>query len=429
MIEEKELEIKTEIKKENITPWADKRDTDPLHSLCSYLGAFPPSLANYFIKYFSDEKDLIFDPFSGRGTTILESRLLNRKSFGSDLNPIALALSKAKSHHLKKSEIIKRINQLEDEYDYALFLPEAQAQSDQILLIFHPRTLAQLCYLKDILLNSESKIDQFLIGAILGIMHGGERKDGSSGYLSISMPNTFSMSPEYVRRFVQNNELNRLYRNVFELLAEKVERIYKKHKSPKIESYITECDAKELSKSVDLKKYEGKVNLILTSPPYLGIVNYAKQNWIRSWFLDSDPEEISKKLDDDLNINQWVKFSKKTLTEFKKMLRPDGVAVFVIGDVAKSKNSVIPLAREFAMMVKENNLFKNVWIFSDYIQSMDKTTRIWGETKGKATATDRIVILSDINPFENNNRINGESILTYNLIQESTRHFLGDIKL
>jgi len=411
----------------HITPWADKSDADPLHSLCSYLGAFPPSLASYFIKYFTDEDELVFDPFSGRGTTILESRMLNRKSFGSDLNPIALALSKAKSYHLKKNDIITRINELEEDYDYALFLPEAQAQSDEILLIFHQRTLAQLCYLKDILLTSKEKVDQFLIGTILGIMHGGERKDGTSGYLSISMPNTFSMSPEYVRRFVQTKELNRIDRNVFEIMREKVERVYKKHKSPKIESVVAECDAKEITKSKELKRYQGKVDLLLTSPPYLGIVNYAKQNWIRSWFLDSDPIEISEKLDDDLNINQWVKFSKKTLTEFKKMLKPNGVAVFVIGDVAKSKNSVIPLAREFAMMVKENDLFKNVWIFSDYIQGVDKTTRIWGETKGKATATDRIVILSDINPFENNNRINGKSVLTYKLIQESTKHFLGDL--
>ena len=70
-------------------PWTNKNDFDSFHSLCSYLGAFPPSLASYFIKYFTDENDLVFDPFSGRGTTILESRLLNRNSFGSDLNPVA----------------------------------------------------------------------------------------------------------------------------------------------------------------------------------------------------------------------------------------------------------------------------------------------------------------------------------------------------
>ncbi|RDK82766.1 DNA methyltransferase [Marinirhabdus gelatinilytica] len=410
---------------ESITPWAKKNNSDPLHSLCSYLGAFPPSLANYFIKYFTDKNDLVFDPFSGRGTTILESRILGRKSFGSDLNPIALALSRAKSNSLKKEDVINRINDLQSYYDYALFHPEAEGESDEIHLIFHSRTIAELCFLKSELLSSKDKIDQFIIGAILGIMHGGVRKDGTSGYLSISMPNTFSMSPDYVRRFVQTKELSREYRNVFEILKEKVERVFKKHKSPKIKSNIYECDAKKLLSSKEISKFKGKVDLLLTSPPYLGIVNYAKQNWIRSWFLESDPEEISEKLDDDLNINQWVKFAKETAFQFKEMLKPNGVAVFVIGDVARSSTSVIPLAREFAMMIKENNLFKNTWVFSDYIQGVDKTTRIWGETKGKATATDRIVIVSDINPFENNERLNGENILTYEAIQESTKHFLG----
>lgn len=410
---------------EFITPWAKKKDSDPLHSLCSYLGAFPPSLANYFIKYFTDKNDLVFDPFSGRGTTVLESRILGRKSLGSDLNPIALALSRAKSNHIKKEDVISRINDLQSYYDYALFYPEAEGESENIHLIFHLRTIAELCFLKSELLKSDDKIDQFIIGAILGIMHGGVRKDGTSGYLSISMPNTFSMSPDYVRRFVQTKELSREYRNVFETLKEKVERVFKKHSSPEIESNVFECDAKSLLSCDKVSEFEGKVDLLLTSPPYLGIVNYAKQNWIRSWFLESDPDEVSEKLDDDLNINQWVKFAKETAFQFKKMLKPNGVAVFVIGDVARSSTSVIPLAREFAMMIKENNLFKNTWVFSDYIQGVDKTTRIWGETKGKATATDRIVIVSDGNPFKNNKRLNGESILTYKAIQKSTKEFLG----
>lgn len=409
---------------EFITPWANKKDNNPLHSLCSYLGAFPPSLANYFIKHFTDEGDLVFDPFSGRGTTLLEARILKRRAVASDLNPIALSLSKAKSHFLNVQNIISRINELEKNYDYPLFLPEANAQPDEIHLIYHPRTLAQLCYLRMLLIKSKDKIDEFLVGAVLGIMHGGERKDGSSGYLSISMPNTFSMSPEYVRRFVQTNQLNREFRDVFQLLKEKTIRAFGKIKQPKHEGVVVESNAKEISTHPELKKYLKKINLVLTSPPYLGIVNYARQNWIRSWFLRADPIEVSSRLDDDLNLFEWVKFSKDTLLEFKKFLSPEGVAVLVIGDVAKSKHSVIPLAREFSLMVKENQIFKNIWVFSDYIHGGDKTTRIWGETKGKATATDRIVILSDINPFEK--RPDMESSLTYELVQKSTQHFLGE---
>ena len=55
-----------------VTPWAkaSARDYDSWHSMCSYLGSFPPQLASYFIKHFSKTGDLVFDPFSGRGTTL-----------------------------------------------------------------------------------------------------------------------------------------------------------------------------------------------------------------------------------------------------------------------------------------------------------------------------------------------------------------------
>lgn len=410
-----------------LPPWANKRDNDSLHSLCSYLGAFPASLANYFIRYFSDEGDIVYDPFAGRGTTLLESRLLNRNAITSDLNPIAVALSKAKSHVINIADVLSRIDELEQGYDEALFSPEVDSQPDEIHLIFHPRTIAQLCYLKFIFKHSQSSsVDDFLIGTILGIMHGGERKDGSSGYLSISMPNTFSMSPEYVRRFVQTKQLNREFRDVFKLLREKVSRILTKHNYPQKEGLVVCCNAREISNNTILQQYRGKINLLLTSPPYLGVVNYARQNWIRSWFLDADPEIVSKKLDDGLNLFEWIKFSKETLIALKKLMHPKGVAVFVIGDVAKSQHSVIPLAREFCAMVKENHIFKNVWVYSDYIHSSDKTTKIWGDTKGKATTIDRIVILSDINPFRNNNRLSEGTYLPYELIKITTKAFLGD---
>lgn len=409
------------------TPWSklSSRDYDSWHSMCSYLGAFPPPLANYFIRYFSHEKDLVFDPFSGRGTTILEGRTLNRKTIATDLNPIALALTEAKNQNLTKEEIHLRIDELERKYDYALYQPEAIAQSDEVHLIFHPRTLAQLCYLRRKLLKSENPIDKYLVGISLGVLHGGERADGTSGYASIDMPNTFSMSAEYVRRFVQTKQLNRFYRDVFGLLREKTERLYKKHIKLGQTGVVVKCDVKQLSFNEELKPFHKKVSLIVSSPPYLGIVNYAKQNWIRSWFMNEDPKLVSEQLDDDLNLDEWIVFSKAFVVEIKKFLKKDGVAVFVIGDVAKSKTSVIPLAREFCLMVKENNFFENVWCFSDTITDTDKTTRIWGDTKGSATATDRIVILSDINPFEKFANNGDVESLDFKFVNKSTKFFIG----
>lgn len=410
-----------------VTPWANEkaRNFDSWHSMCSYLGAFPPSLANYFIRYFTKEGDLVFDPFAGRGTTSLESRILNRKSLATDLNPIALALSEAKNGRLSKEEIFIRIDELEQKYDQSLYQQEANAQPVEVHLIFHPRTLAQLCYLRRKLLKSEQQIDKYLIGISLGVLHGGERANGTSGYASIDMPNTFSMSPEYVRKFVQKNQLNRFYRDVFGLLREKTERLHKKHTELKQSGNVFKADAKTLSTNDSLIPFKEKVNLILTSPPYLGIVNYAKQNWIRSWFLNEDPTEVSAELDDDLNLNEWINFSNDVVIQIKSFLKKDGVAIFVIGDVAKSRTSVIPLAREFARLVRENKIFKNVWCINDAISDTDKTTRIWADTKGNATATDRVVFLSDINPFKKFANNKDIEPIDFEFIEKSTKYIIG----
>ena len=410
-----------------VTPWSNvsSRGYDSWHSMCSYLGSFPAPLASYFIHSFSNEGDLVYDPFSGRGTTLLEARLLNRQALATDLNPIALALTEAKNENLALSEIIERIEELARRYDAALFLPEALAQPEAIHLIFHPRTLAQLCYLKRKFAKSTTSIDKFLLGACLGIMHGGERKDGSSGYASISMPNTFSMAPDYVRRFVQTKELRREFRDVFQLLKDKSERLYEKHEILGQSGAVFSADAKRLSEYPFLAEFGNRVKLVLTSPPYLGIVNYARQNWIRSWLLDGEPEEVSKFLDDGLSLNEWIAFARKVITQIKHFLREDGTAVFVIGDVATSKTSVIPLAREFCFMVMEMGLFKNIWCITDVILDSDKTTRIWGETKGGATKKDRVVILSDVNPFTEETEDGMFQNLDFESVVASTKQFLG----
>lgn len=386
----------------NEKPWAGQsaKNYSAWHTMCSYLGAFPPALANYFIRYFTDEREMVMDPFSGRGTTLLEARMLNRRAIASDLNPIALALTHAKNTSVTLSEVLDRVAELQRRYDTVLYMPEARAQSDEINLIYHPRTLAQLCYLRRRIVPASTDIDRFIVGCVLGIMHGGVRKDGSSGYASISMPNTFSMSPEYVRRFVQTKQLSRDFHDVFELLKVKAERLFKTDAPQAAVGLVLEQDIKSIINSPALLSSQSQVDLVLTSPPYLGVVNYAKQNWIRTWFLNQSPEEISARLDDDLNLSGWLAFMEKTLISVKAMLRENGTAVFVIGDVAKA-NSVIALAREFCHMVQEKGFFRNIWYLSDSLGELDKTTRIWGDTKGKATAIDRIVVLSNIDPFEN----------------------------
>lgn len=48
---------------------------------------FHPQLPEFFIKWLTDEGDVVLDPFMGSGTTAVSSIRLNRKFIGFDINP------------------------------------------------------------------------------------------------------------------------------------------------------------------------------------------------------------------------------------------------------------------------------------------------------------------------------------------------------
>jgi site-specific DNA-methyltransferase (adenine-specific) len=396
------VETFQEVEEEELaTPWAHlgQRWGHSWHPMCSYLGTFPASLARAMISLLSDPGDRVLDPFSGRGTTLLEARLLGRKALASDLNPMAVALGRAKNANVTLEMALAEIDALRTSYDRPMYLPEAHVQPDDILLIYSPETLAQLCYLRRRLLKSQSDVRAFLLGALLGVMHGAERQDGTSAYASISMPNTFSMSPNYVRRFVETNQLNRIGRDVFEILGAKVERLFRDTAPIDNKGVVAACDAKKLSENPDFAEHLGTVKLVVTSPPYLGVVNYAKQNWIRNWLLaPADYFGRENDLDDNLTLPAWLDFIESTIEELKKFLTPSGVIVLVVGDVSKSSRSHINLARHLIQRLQHDKVFSYIGVFDDHMGHEIKTTRIWKDTKGMATSTDRIIVLSNEEP-------------------------------
>jgi len=73
------------------------RRTASPHEFYRYPARFSPSFARAAIELFTRPGDLILDPFVGGGTTLVESRLSGRLSIGSDLNPLAVLISKAKA--------------------------------------------------------------------------------------------------------------------------------------------------------------------------------------------------------------------------------------------------------------------------------------------------------------------------------------------
>ena len=73
--------------------WTSKqRQASSLHEI-SYRACFKPQLPHFFIEKLTNEKDVVYDPFLGRGTTIIEAALMNRQVIGNDINPLSKILA------------------------------------------------------------------------------------------------------------------------------------------------------------------------------------------------------------------------------------------------------------------------------------------------------------------------------------------------
>lgn len=374
-----------------------------MHSMCSYYGMFPAKVAHQFIQQYSRPGEVVLDPFSGRGTTPLQARVEGRRAIANDLSPLAYVLSHAKTDPPTWDEANALIDDLEKTF-VATRARDLDVSPD-IRMLYHDNTLAQLCFIRERLLARKittwSRAEFMVAGSLAGIMHGGWRRDGSSQYLSISMPNTFSMSPAYVEKFIREKSLQKLDQDVFERLRDKLARLYLDENSGDAgDAY--HLDAATLLTGSDIAP--ASVDLVVTSPPYLQVVNYAQSNWIRLWLLGI--EEVGreqgagrKKLDAVLDhrhtYSSYCDFMLRTTLGIQRSLKKDGVAVVVIGDVKDpGKDDALPLAQQMWDDIKDRTGMRLIEVIEDDLPVQSKVSRIWGDTKGQATNRDCALVLA-----------------------------------
>ena len=72
---------------------ARQRQASSLHEV-SYRACFKPQLPAYFISRLTAPGDVVYDPFSGRGTTPLEAALHGRRVVANDVNPLSAILTR-----------------------------------------------------------------------------------------------------------------------------------------------------------------------------------------------------------------------------------------------------------------------------------------------------------------------------------------------
>ena len=381
-----------------------KRWGNVMHSMCSYMGMFPASLPRYFIEQFTEPGDIVVDPFSGRGTTALEACIAGRIGIGLDLNPLASLLTAAKVDPPSLEDTLARIAELERSYSRANI---TERPAPEIAILFDGRrTMPQLMHMRQ-QLDINDRTDRFLIASLTGILHGNHARDPrNSRCLSISMPNTFSMSPGYLRKFIREKHLRKYPFDVFERLSTRMRHLYEDG-VPMVRGKGIQANALELSKHVA----PGSAKLVLTSPPYLNVMRYGKFNWIRLWLLKESVERVDGSLkghtdlslqvektdlqlglSDRLNFRRYCEFLRRSVIECATVLRDDGLCVMTIGDVQTSQHDR-RLALEAWDAISHDVPLKLATVIDDQLDTSIKVSRIWGETKGRATKVDRVLVL------------------------------------
>jgi len=360
------------------------------------MAMFPPSLPHYFIRRFTHPGDIVLDPFCGRGTTPVEAMAQNRVGIGNDFNELGYVLTKGKLVNPNLEDVLARLEALDANYCRTDWL-RCKGIPNKIKMIYHPEVQKQLMYLKSELDWENNDVDAFLSMILMGAMHG-----SSSGFLSVSMPNTFSMGWEYIRKYIAENNLKRPKRNTFEVINKRCKRTLEKGQMPGKGSVIF-GDARDIANPPLLKSES--VKLIFSSPPYLEVIKYGLYNWIRLWWLTGNHEDVDDRLDDGHQIGPYLQFMKEILESTLPLInRESGLACWVIGDV-KELNLAKAVWDEVGCNIQvtteegETLKYRLLDIVEDKIPSKEKVTKLWNseetgiDKSGKATDVDRILMI------------------------------------
>ena len=114
---------------------SQQRQGNAIHEV-SYRACFKPQLPRFFIELFTQSGDTVYDPFNGRGTTVIEAALLKRNIIANDVNPLSLMLTEPRIEFPLFVEVEKRLNEI-------YFDSESKSAID-LSMFYHPQTLSEI---------------------------------------------------------------------------------------------------------------------------------------------------------------------------------------------------------------------------------------------------------------------------------------------
>lgn len=329
------------------------RKLDRIHP---YPAKFTIDLALEYIDKYTNKNSIILDPFCGSGTTLLASKVYNRKAVGFDVNFIAILISQFKLLDLNKEELnyLKNFNP-----KFNLVKPYYYKSINHW---FKPECIEALSSIREqikIYSKNNKKYILFLNLIFSSIINISSNQDSDTRYASIEKP---FLNTKYI--FNKFNE--KLYNaiNIYKNINIKSTKNFK----------VFLHNSKKLTQKIE----KDSVSLILTSPPYPNTYDYYLYHKHRMCWLDYDfkfsmENEIGSRREYSSLKLPKEKFNNDLLeifTQSNYILKNGGFIVLIIGDgkiagkIYNAKEELLPICKSLR------------WKLIDYsFSELDKTSR------------------------------------------------------
>ena len=354
---------------------ARQRQAHRIHEV-SYRACFKPQLPAFFIDRLTHPGDVVYDPFMGRGTTPIEAALRNRIPYGNDISPLSKALTEPRINSPDLNKIIVRLSEI----PWKKF---KNIKHKELLTFYHPKTLAQIEGLRSWLKKRQSTAELDPTDRWIRMVAINRLTGHSSGFFSVyTLPPNQAVSIKSQKKINKKKQQTAPLRDVPAIIAKKSASLLSQG-HPRASQTLFLTSPSHKTQQIPSES----VKLTVTSPPFLDIVHYEADNWLRFWFLGITPKSI--KITRHRNIDEWSSFITATLTELARVSCAGAHLAFEVGEVrrgsVKLEKNVISSAKTLP--------FEILAVLINQ-QKFTKTANCWGILNNKSgTNSNRIVLL------------------------------------
>lgn len=298
------------------------------HGFFKYPCRFIPHIPRWAILKYTKKNQLVLDSFAGSGTTLVEAVLNERDALGVDFDKLSQLLCKIKTQKLSKQQItqLHNIDSLffKKKYGRNTYIPDIH----NLHHWFSAKNIEGLVNLKSAIetnfgKNRDKKLYNFLLVCFVSIIKKCSYADDAS-------------PKPYVSRRIKKEPAC-----VKDIFMRTLSFYLKKIKGYEDKS-LGRCNViSDDARNIHAKKYNRKINLAITSPPYINAFDYVRslrlENAWLGYYGDSNISDIKRKQVGTETIasniyNQGVRKTRyeKLNTILKRIEKHDKKRAFVV---------------------------------------------------------------------------------------------------